>query len=200
MRFISRYYSTLVGWTDIGRKIQCLSNPCPVPVQGLSKNGSCQGSVEAMSMYCLSPVRPLSSQGILGQRSDRQIQRLSKACPLKLKNWTFSLWTNIGQILDLGNSKSGFTFWGFEKRNWNVGQTLDVDRLWTKSGFRLCIARGQPPAIYPSTDHRTNIGQTLDKDILWTKFEMFINRALIPNTYQLDKLLTNIEHGQTDWA
>ena len=80
------YYSTLVGWTDIGRKIQCLSNPCPVPVQGLSKNGSCQGSVEAMSMYCLSPVRPLSSQGILGQRSDRQIQRLSKACPLKLKN------------------------------------------------------------------------------------------------------------------
>ena len=37
------WYKLLMdGWTEIGHKIQCLSNNCPITVQGLSKNRSCR--------------------------------------------------------------------------------------------------------------------------------------------------------------
>ena len=93
--------------------------------------------------------------------------------------------------MDLGNSKSGLTFWGFEKRNRELGQMLDKPWMWTDSGQSLDLGFALPVANRPPITHPLTIGQILDiLDIFWTEFELelCINRALIPNTYQLDKL------------
>ena len=94
------YKLTMDGWTETGRKIQSLSKPCPIPVQCTSKKRLCRGFVEALSRYSPSSVEPLSSSQTLGHTLDRQIQRLSKACPLQLKIVQFStpdkLWTDFG--------------------------------------------------------------------------------------------------------
>ena len=69
---VSRYSLTLVGWTEIGRKIQSLSKPCPMSVQSHEKYRVCPKSVEV-----------LSNSEALGQRLDIEIQLLTKYCPIK---------------------------------------------------------------------------------------------------------------------
>ena len=127
----------MVGWTETGRKIQSLSNLCPSPVQCLSRKRSCRGFVKALSQDGPSPVKHTSRSTSLGQGLDRQIQSLSRACPLKLKNAQFfsldKLWTDIG----IGNRSSGFTFGVFEMRKCQFGQRLDKPMTWTDSGQSL---------------------------------------------------------------
>ena len=77
---------------------------------------------------------------------------------------------------------------------------LDKPWMWTDSGQSLDLGFALPMANCPPITHPPTIGQILDKlDIFWTEFELelCINRALIPNTYQLDKLQTNIKHRQS---
>ena len=195
------YKSTLVGWTDIGRKIQCLSNPCPSPVQGLSKKRSCRGSVKSPSKYSPSSVKPLSSSETLGQRLDRQIQRLSRACPLNLKIVSFFPLDKLSTDIGLGKKYSGFTFWVFEKSNgvdkyWtNIGRGQTLDKVWIHATDRPWpTARCPPICLY-----WTNIGQTLDLDRLWTKSGILPPIAARPPLAHHPPICinwTNIGHGQ----
>ena len=96
-RYSGSWYKLMMdGWTETGRKIQSLSKPCPIPVQCTSKKRSCRGFVEALSRYSPSSVEPLSSSQTLGHTLDRQIQRLSKACPLQWKIVQFSTPDKLG--------------------------------------------------------------------------------------------------------
>ena len=125
----------MVGWTEIGQKIQPLSKPRLIPVQGMSKKRSLRGSVQSLSKSRQSYVKAGSSSETPGQRLDMQIQRLSKLCPIKLKILHFSSLDSFLTYFGLENKVlrvNVLSFWKYW--NWTeIGQSFDTDGLWTKS-------------------------------------------------------------------
>ena len=150
-----RHSLTMVGWTELGHKIQSLSNLCPNPVQWLSNKMWSTSPVHSLSkkVQCLYSSCP--TRGCM----DGYWTWKSRICPKIVQNWMLRshldiLWTNTGLRLTLDRHE---IVHNLTKAR---GQTLDKHGTWTNSGQSLdLISCNQRPIA-----HWTDSGQTLDLD------------------------------------
>ena len=154
----------MVGWTGFGQKsnlcqpyVQATSSPCPIK----EKYRVCPDDIQTWSTVRQACAEFHRTWTEVGPQNPRFIQGLSN---LLGKSHFFSLdklWTNFWpgkttiRVHMLMIWKHNFALWT------DIGQFLDMDWLWTKSGFQLVCSQIKYKVEF-------FCGQTLDTDWLWT--------------------------------
>ena len=196
----------MLGWTGAGQKsnhcqayVQATSSPCPTK----EKYRVYPDDVQAWSTVCQASADFHRTWTEVGPQNPRFVQALSNHLGKPHFSSLDKLWTNFWprkttiRVHMLMIWKHNFALWT------DVGQFLDMDWLWTKSGFQLVCSQIEWKWYFfvDKLWTRTYCGQSLDFSLfapksseseifLWTEIgqPLYLDRPWTKYRYQLSCL------------